>query len=189
MTSRRFGKAALDQLYRGVRQPGRPLLFLDFDDVICTNDPYGGYDVFLPDHPVDLWERLWNPKAVATLRVILDKYDPQVVLTTSWLRLLDREGFENIFQRTGLEKLTRALHPDWEAPQEKDRTRFQAIEKWLNARYEGQPLVVLDDPYSGTGLKGSRLDKAGCVILCELKVGLHDGLLPRIDRALGLAAA
>jgi hypothetical protein len=39
------GKAALDKLYRGQTAQGlRPLLFLDFDDVICLNNPDGGYD-------------------------------------------------------------------------------------------------------------------------------------------------
>ena len=57
------GKAALDARYRGVRTCGRPLLFFDFDDVICTQKPYGGYDVFAPaeDRPADLYERRWHP--------------------------------------------------------------------------------------------------------------------------------
>ena len=180
-----FGKAALDGLYRGVRQVGRPpLLFLDFDDVLCINSPYGGYDVFAADGPTDLWERLWHPPAAQTLLAVLEAHQPRVVVTTSWLRLMERPGFEGLFRRTGLAPVADALHEAWEAPQRLGATRLQAIEQWLNARYQGEPLVVLDDVLSGTGLRGSRLDKAGCVVLCEEGVGLHAGHRPAIDRAL-----
>ncbi len=183
-SEKRFGKAALDQLYRGIRREGRPLLFLDFDDVICLSKPYGGYDVFAPEHPADLWEKLWHQPAVAVLRDVLKTYDPQVVLSTSWLRMMEREGFEQVFARTQLHDLSAALHPQWEAPPQRGDTRCQAIERWLAARYEGQRLVVFDDAYSGTGLKGSRLDKAGCVVLCDVGVGLHEGLMPQVHKAM-----
>lgn len=182
---KRRGKAALDQLYRGKRQPGRPLLFLDFDDVICLSAPYGGYEVFTTDaQPFDLWDKLWSQEALAVLKAVVERFNPHIILTTSWLRLADREGFEQIFARTGLDWLASRLHKAWEAPQDRGKTRAEAIEAWLNARYEGEPLVVLDDHYSGSGLKASRLFKAGHVVLCEVKRGLHAGLLPAIERAL-----
>lgn len=49
-----------------------PLLFLDFDDVICVNAPYGGYDVLAAatgTAPADLWERLWHPPTIGSTRV------------------------------------------------------------------------------------------------------------------------
>lgn len=181
----RFGKAALDQLYRGKTQQLRPLMFLDFDDVLCINKPYGGYDVFSADaRPADLWEKLWSPEAVTTLHAVAERFDPEVVLTTSWLRLMERQGFEQVFARTGLTWLASRLHKAWEAPAIRDKTRWQAIEAWLFAHYLGQPLVVLDDLYSGTGLQASRLFKAGHVVLCEVGRGLHAGLQPAIERAL-----
>ena len=73
-----------------------PIIFLDFDDVICLNAPYGGYDVCAPDPPEDLWSKLFHPPAVAVLRVLVDEFDPRFVLTTSWLRLLDRSGFDGL---------------------------------------------------------------------------------------------
>lgn len=54
--------------------------------------------------------------------------------------------------------------------------------------YEGQPLVVIDDNVSGTGLRGSRLQKAGRVALCDAAVGLHDGPLPAVREALAFTA-
>jgi len=179
------GKAALDALYRGVTLTGRPLLFLDFDDVLCLQKPYGGHDLFRENQrPADLWERLWHPPAAQTLLSIVEEHRPQIVITTSWLRLMERSGFIALFQRTGLDVIADLLHDAWDAPQDRGCTRYQAIEKWLCARYEGQPLVVLDDELSGTGLLGSKLDKAGCVVLCRAGVGLHAGHLPAARSAL-----
>ena len=93
------GGVALKKLYKGIKAPGRPLVFLDFDDVICINKPYGGHDVLRSEAnvPNDLWERLWHPPAVATLRAIFEEFAPQVVITSSWLRFLDRDGVAALF--------------------------------------------------------------------------------------------
>lgn len=181
------GRAALAQFYRGLRLPGRPLLFLDFDDVLCLNDPYGGNHILLPvtEQPTDLWERLWHPPSVQTLLTIFDEYDPHVVITTSWLRFMERDGFVSLFKRTGLSVVADSLHPVWEAPQNHGATRLHAIEAWLDAHYEGQHLVILDDANSGTGLGDSKLDKFGCVILCEAEKGLHDDHLPAVRKTFG----
>lgn len=177
----------------------RPLVFLDFDDVLCINSPYGGYDVLAPDHPVDLWERLFHKPAVDTLLQIVDEYNPYFVLTTSWLRFMDRGGFENLFRRTGLAQVAASLHPTaweaaqvavslpplaWEARQTQPSTRLEAINAWLAAHRHHEPFVIFDDEWSGTGLIGSRLDKDGCVVLCEVGVGLRPGHLDAVRRAL-----
>jgi hypothetical protein len=185
---KRQGKVALDRLYRGiVRADLRPLLFLDFDDTLCLGKPYGGFDVFQVNssQPTDLWEKLWHPPSVLALRAILEELRPQIVLTTSWLRLLPREGFVSLFQRTGLGLAAECLHPMWAAAQDLHASRLQAITAWLHASYEGQHFVVLDDCISGTGLAKSRLQRAGRVVLCESGVGLHAGHLPAVRKALG----
>jgi len=163
----------------------QPILFLDLDDVICINAPYGGYDVLAPDRPADLWERLFHPAAVETLLKILTEHRPHVVLTTSWLRLMDRDGFEHLFRRTGLDALSQALHPiAWEAPQARGKTRLEAIEEWLAANRKDELFVILDDAMSGTGLIGSSLFNDGRVVLCELNVGLTADHLAIVRRAL-----
>ena len=96
---------------------------------------------------------------------------------------MQRDSFETLFRLTGLAEVADALHEKWEAPPTRGMTRLQAIEKWLAAHYRGEPLFVLDDELSGTGLRGSRLDKAGCVLLCQKGVGLHAGHLPAAARA------
>ena len=173
---------ALQELYRGVVRPGRPLLFLDFDDVLCLNDPYGGYDVFQPlhEHPADLWEKLFAMQPKRLLLQIAREFQPHIVLTTSWLRLMDRPGFDALFGATGLAELVPLLHEQWEAPQGRGATRWQAIEAWLCAHYQGQPLAVLDDTLSGTGLAQSPLHQAGRVVLCDVGVGLTEALAARL---------
>jgi hypothetical protein len=181
------GRAALAQFFRGVRLPGRPLIFLDFDDVLCLNAPYGGNHLRLvaDQQPPDLWERLWHPPSIETLLTIMEEFDPHVVITTSWLRFMERDGFISLFKRTGLSTVADALHDSWEAPQNFGETRRGAIEAWLENHYEGQGFVILDDVHSGTGLRGSKLDKLGCLILCETTRGLQGEHLPAVRKALG----
>lgn len=163
----------------------RPLVFLDFDDVICINSVYGGYDVLAPNPPADIWEKLFHPPAVQTLLTIIEVHQPWVVITTSWLRFMDRPAVETILSRAGLAPVAAALHPlAWDAEQLHGTTRFDAIARWLEKHHQGEPLVVLDDEASGTGLRGSKLYKAGRVVLCEVGVGLHIGHLAAVAKAL-----
>lgn len=183
----RQGLSALARRYRGIRSQGRPLLFLDLDDVLCLNDPYGGNHLRLPtsEQPTDLWDRIWHPPSMQVLRTVFEEFAPHLIMTTSWLRFMERDGFVSLFKRTGLPVLGQSFHHAWEAPQGYGTTRLEAIDAWLAVHYEGQPLVILDDVQSGSGLRGSRLEKAGCVVLCDSGVGLSGEHLRCIRSALG----
>jgi hypothetical protein len=122
--------------------------------------------------------------AVDTLLRIIDEQNPRFVLTTSWLRLMDRDGFEDLFRRTGLAQVAESLHPvAWEAPQSSGGTRLNAIDAWLAAHHRQEPFVILDDELSGTGLTGSPLDEAGSIVLCEINIGLKASHLDKIRRS------
>jgi hypothetical protein len=162
----------------------RPLVFLDFDDVLCVNSLYGGYDVLAPNPPAEMWGQLFHAPAVQTLQGIVDEFAPRMVITTSWLRFMERQGFEQLFGRTGLGFVADSLHEAWEAPQDRGTTRPAAVERWLSVHHKGEPFVVLDDIASGTGLAGSALDKHGRVVLCQVGVGLHRGHLSKVRGAL-----
>ena len=152
-----------------------PLIFLDFDDVICLNNPYGGFDVKIfekADPSKDFWEKLFDKNAKEILLSILGEFRPRVVITTSWLRFMDRDSFVTLFKKTGLEKVAESLHEQWEAPQLHQWNRFDAIDQWMQKSYEGEALVILDDKVSGDRLIGSKFDKAGQLILCDLDIGL-----------------
>ena len=165
---REQSEAALDAFYRGVRVQGRPLLFLDFDDVLCLNEPYGSQDVFQKDaeRPIDLWERLWHPPAAQTLLSIVDEYRPYIVITTNWLRLMERDAFIALFERTGLRVIADLLHDVWDAPQDRGCTRYQAVEKWLREHYDGQ-LRQGDNPARWRGHLDQLLPAPGKVAKVE----------------------
>lgn len=160
------------------------LVFLDFDEVICLNEPYGGNDLMASEKPDDLWERLFHKPAVETLERILIEFEPRVVITTSWLWLMERGGFEALFAKCGMCFVAARLHEAWEAPQLARATRLHAIERWLSVHHRGEPFVVLDDVMSGTGLTESQLAATGRVVLCEVGVGLHAGHLAQVRQAL-----
>ncbi|QRR35597.1 hypothetical protein JNX00_06955 [Hydrogenophaga sp. YM1] len=164
--------------------PSQPLVFLDLDDVICMNNPYGGYDVLVQSHPVDLWEKLFAQDATEVLLGVLREHRPRIVLTTSWIRLLERSSFERIFLACGLGALAEALHDECEAAQNSGESRLRAIDRWLTQHHRGERYVVLDDYLSGTELEGSHIDKAGRLVLCDVGVGLQPSHVDRIRRAL-----
>ncbi len=164
----------------------RPLVFLDFDEVIKLNPEgsLGGYDVLAPNPPPEIWDELFHQPAIETLTVVLDRWSPHLVITTSWLRFMLRDALEYVFAKTGLERLSRELHEAWEAPQNARETRLGAIDRWLVAHHQGEPYVILDDDLSGTGLRGSRHARAGRVIFCDEMTGLSLSHLPAIEKAL-----
>lgn len=167
----------------------RPILFLDFDDVICLNSPYGGNDVVRPRaygqaQPADLWDLLFAKSATDVLLTIMDEFNPAVVISSSWLAHFERPGMEVLLKNCGLGVVAGALHQAWDAQAVRDKTRLWAIEAWLKRNHQGEPFVILDDTDSGTGLRGSKLHKAGRVVLCEVGVGLGVGHLPKIREAL-----
>ena len=162
----------------------RPTLFLDFDDVLCLNAPYGGGHIRRATQeplPADFWPRLFHRPAIETLLEVMAEHTPQIVVTTSWLRFLERQGIDLILRRTGLTAVADGLHDvAWDAPQRHDGTRLSAINEWLKRYHSGEPFVVLDDLDSGTGLLNSRHHKAGKVVLCTPCVGLEAAHLPLI---------
>lgn len=181
--TRPFEAAAENQANQ---EAGRPLLFLDFDDVICLNAPYGGFDVAMAskEMPDDLWEKLWHEPAVKVLVQVLEAHNPYVIVTSSWLRFLDRRGAADVFKATGLERVAESLHPAWEAPQGRGCSRLEAISGWLDNHHRLEAFAVLDDRLSGTGLAGSTLDNQGRVVLCEVGVGLTHSHFRKIHEAL-----
>lgn len=168
----------------------RGLLLLDIDNVLCLSNPCGGYRapgaLLRPNHePHDFWEQLFHGEAVRALQELMIECRPQVVLTSSWLEMMERQHFVEVFNRTGLEAVADSLHPNyWDAPAELGVSRHAAISRWLEAHHQGEPLLILDDSRSGESLVESEWHAAGHQILCEVDRGLHRGLLPAAIRAL-----
>lgn len=154
----------------------RPTCFLDLDDVLCLNHPYGGHhlrSLGTQVFPFDFWGRLFDQTAKGVLLQVVEEFNPRFVLTTSWLRFLERGGFIQIFGRTGLTAVATGLHEHDDAPQLYGETRLDAVERWLDAYHQGENFVVIDDELSGSGLAGSSLDRTGRVVMCEVGKGLQ----------------
>ncbi len=153
-------------------QEAASVLFLDFDDILCLNRPYGGGHLLMRPHPADLHLHLWHPPALKALLEVVENVRPSIVLTTTWLRFLDLPAASELFKRTGAELLAQQLHPQGEAPQMVGQSRLQAIDTWMAKNGRPHSYAILDDPESGTGLSGSRHDAAGRLVLCTTGRGV-----------------
>ncbi|WP_370661678.1 HAD domain-containing protein [Massilia aquatica] len=167
--------------------PMRPLLLLDIDDILCLNRPYGGYDVAQKEWPSDLLSLLWHRPALDVLEPLVLEFNPQIVITSSWLRLMLLPSIEALFRASGVPWLANGFHPNGEALQASGKTRLDAVDDWLANHHNGEPYVILDDSLSGTGLAGSKHDRAGRLVMCQIDIGLLPTHSERIRWALGTA--
>ena len=76
----------------------RPIILLDFDEVIVLNRPgdIGRFDVISPNPPPEVWECLFHKPAIQTLAQAITEHQARVVITTRWLRFMLRDAFEHI---------------------------------------------------------------------------------------------
>ncbi|MDM0108657.1 HAD domain-containing protein [Variovorax sp. J22R24] len=167
----------------------RTVLFLDIDDVICKNSPYGGYDVAMAFSGVsssgvaslkrhaELWQTLFDADACSYLRALYNEFCPVYVLSTSWWWLLDDDALREVLIRTGLGFVVDNLHSDMATPKgSRPNLRWTEIKAWLDAHAEfAGNWVVLDDHLSGTGLfAGQPEERRPYIVLCSEGVGLTE---------------
>ncbi len=169
------------------QRPNRPILFLDFDDVLCLNvdGGYGGYDVMLALAEVDkgskclgdferIWATLFDAQAKAHLRALHDEFSPAYVLSTSWTRLMDREALETTLREAGIGFVADNLHTAWETTKVDRNVRVCEIRNWLEQHPKvSDRWVALDDELSGMSLKEwEEPSEKVCIVLCKIGVGL-----------------
>lgn len=164
----------------------RSIVFTDVDDVLVLHRT-PDFNKHAPELTQDICRRLLHPPAMQVLASLIDE-GAKLVLTSNWLRFLDREGFQQLFEGAGYSSVSSALHSTWYAPRAASGTRLDAINTWLLAHHAGEPYCILDDTDSGSGLRGSPHDREGRVVLCEPGIGLHAGHLPSIRAALSTPA-
>lgn len=178
---------------------GRTVCFLDIDDVLCVNAPYGGYDaaaVLAAERPTkrsaavapsaDIWGSLFDAAACEHLRRINDEFRPVYVLTTSWWQALGEKRLRETLVRGGLEWVVDNLHQDAATPKIRGRTnRFAEVRAWLELHPESaRKWVALDDELSGTGLDLELHGEHGpFIVLCEESRGLREAEYLRLRTA------
>jgi hypothetical protein len=175
---------------------GLPIVFLDIDDVLCLNNPYGGSDALEAvkgghSDPDAVLREIFAAEPKRVLESVHNEMGGQVryVISSTWRQVFSREQIERVFRTTGVGFVAVSLHEKWETPSRLRRTeRIEEIESWLRRYHRGEPLVVLDDDYSGASLTGIDEDiehpLAARVVLCNVGVGLTIEHLPIILEAL-----
>lgn len=172
------------------------VLFLDFDDVICLNNPFGGYDALTalaeaaragtPLRALDeLWTKLFDAQAVSHLMLVHEEFSPRYVLSTSWRWFFDRDLLERTLELGGLGFVARGLHKDWTTPQISRRAhRAVEVNSWLEQHPESaHSWAVLDDGLSGTGFENWSRERRQFVVLCQEDVGFQKVELQSLRRA------
>lgn len=169
------------------------VVFLDFDDVICFNAPYGGYDAKLElfneekAHPLNrkLWELLFNTEAKNHLRQLHDTWMANYVISSSWWFLFDKSEITSILERCGLGYVAANLHKDWATPKgQAQGPRSSEINSWIREHPESSKnWVILDDMHSGKDLLRSPLD-LNFIVLCQVGVGIQTAEAEKMHQAL-----
>jgi len=175
---------------------GLPIVFLDIDDVLCLNNPYGGSDALeaVRGGHADPDTVLREIFATGPKRV-LERVHREMggrlryVISSTWRQVFSREQIERVFRTADVGFVAAGLHDKWETPSRLSRPdRIDEIESWLQHYHQGEPFVVLDDDYSGTSLTGiddgTNHPLAARVVLCPVGVGLTVEHLPIILDAL-----
>lgn len=163
----------------------RPVLFLDFDDVLCLNTTYGGYDAIHALSQVEnkeailesfehLWRDLFTDWSKTHLMALHGEFNPLYVLSTSWTNFMNKAALVAILRQTGLACVADNLHPAWETVKGTGYPdRVREIRDWITLHPEHRNhWVVLDDPYSGAELANWPVKREQAfIVLCTTDVG------------------
>lgn len=157
----------------------RPIIFLDLDDVLCLNAPYGGHHAkqALSEGTLRaLSELLFDKQATQHLRSIHQRFHPQYVLSTSWSKLFEKSDLVTVLKCCGVEYVADSLHPEWTTPKSRSHgIRSAEIRLWLASHMEcADRWVVVDDELSGSGFHHWLQKDRQYVVLCQQEVGLQE---------------
>jgi len=201
--SPRFARVSLDALgHNGSmandadEHAGLPIVFLDIDDVLCLNDPYGGTDALEAVNgrhadPDTVLREIFAARPKRVLESLHEQMQGRLryVISSSWRQAFSREQIERIFRSANLGFVAVGLHEQWKTPRGlRITSRIEEIESWLRQYHRGEPFIVLDDDYSCSTLDG--FDEGlphpltDRVLLCTVGTGLTDEHLPVIVDAL-----
>jgi HAD domain in Swiss Army Knife RNA repair proteins len=184
-----------------VRDPRveKPVLFLDVDDVLCLNKPYGAFAAAAAVraqhvNPEAVYRELFAPAAVLALKRLHNEMTQGIryVISSTWRESFTRHELVTVFHRAGLGFVAENLAPEeqWRTlPKPRRSQRIHEIAQWLDEHHKGEPFAIVDDTHSGASLLLSALTSdpqthpfAGRVVLCKEGVGLTDAhVVPLLD--------
>jgi hypothetical protein len=149
------------------------VLFLDFDGplfpdrVILHHPANKKKNDALITHPyIDYWKM--DEVAVRMLRELFEYTYFEIVVSSSWRKLVTKEEIETLFY---INDFDIPLHKNWCTPYRLSyTTRAHDISSWLSDN-EVQDYIILDDPASGDGLDTEHY-KLKNVILVDTEIGI-----------------
>lgn len=114
-------------------------LFLDIDGVLNTYESHIRFQQTKSRHKTDF---IFDPVAVANLNILLKRYNPVIVISSSWRQSLMMSTLRFIFEQNGVWKA-----PNFATPEGSNEERGLEILAFLISRGEmnQSPYLVLDD--------------------------------------------
>lgn len=180
-----------------------PILFLDIDDVLCINRPYGGYDALHAlagqhANAADVYRRLFAKRACDVLISVHEAIEGELryVISSTWREYFGRDDLAMLLTRGGLPQVASNLVADrpWCTPSSgRQGSRAGDIADWLAQHHRGEAYAIVDDLLSGASLKDAleQPDHAfqNRVVLCDEFVGLCEHHAASLVTALSTPAA
>jgi hypothetical protein len=169
----------------------RPVVFLDFDDVIAIHDEHNSLQVVSalksrsPGDAAELWAHVFHAELRANLKTLYDAFSPQFVISSTWATYLSREQISEVLTRGGLAFVASALHQDWHSAIDVGSFRANEISTWLkqNEGGAGEPIyVILDDTSSGSSIYGTPLESR--TVFCKEWQGFVESRLVEAQKIL-----
>lgn len=153
-----------------------PVVFLDLDDVLVRNDPYGRFDALAALRGVharadEVFTCLFDAEAVQALHRVHLALGGRLryVVSSSWRLQFPRARMVELMRRCGLAFVADGLESidRWATPHlGHERTRLDEVVRWLDQHHAGEPFVVIDDLHSGASLQKSTGTFRRRVVLC-----------------------
>jgi len=155
----------------------KPIVFLDFDDVLAIHEVHNGHRVLdtFSDKAVqvspELWNNLFDSTARRNLLELHKEFEPSYVISSSWASHLNREQICEVLSLAGLRFVVESLDDYWCTPRDSVSGRLSEIEAWINQHAVGVTIiyVIIDDHVSGWGLVDSWLEEK--TVFCDAWVG------------------
>lgn len=163
----------------------KPLVFLDFDDVIAIHPDYTSRVVLAalrfgkPHLAIELWANVFHQELRANLARLHHEFDPIYVISSSWSTYMSRDEIQDVLIRGGLGFVAESLHSRWRSATDVGSFRVTDIVAWLRTNGSAIPCayVILDDSSSGRTLVDSVLEPN--TVFCDEWVGFTEVQLER----------
>ena len=163
----------------------KPLVFLDFDDVIAIHPDYTSGVVLAalrsdePHAATELWGNVFHQELRANLERLHDEFEPSYVISSTWSTYLSRDEILEVLICGGLGFVAASLHSNWRSATEVGSYRVTDIAAWLRTNGATRPFayVILDDLSSGRTLVDSVLEPY--TVFCDEWVGFTEVQLER----------